>query len=588
MIGTAKGRDHWKLWLILIWLLASVGLIIWRWGRIHWLALGDTDDNMRLMEVRAWLNGQGWYDLRQYRLNPPAGFNIHWSRLVDIPIAGIILAVKPFFGTAIAERAAIAVAPVLPLGVALFGVALTARRLIAPLSFVFAAVILLTAQSTMGMFQPARIDHHGWQLAMMALLIAGIADPDRRRGGLTVGAASVLSLVIGFEMMPYLALTGAIMALFWIWERGEAARLQTYGIMLAGGSALGYALFTSWDNSAPRCDVLSPVWMSTMVLAGALLTVLARMPLQSRIARLAAAIVAGAIIAGFFVFFWPQCLGRPEGVSPELQAKWLDNIREVKPVYRQEWKIMWAMLALPVVGAIGSLLSLWVHRRDPKRLMGWVGVTALALASLGMMFFQSRATAAAQLLAVPGGLALMWIALPWIRGQRNMLVRVLGTPALFLIGSGLFIQFGVQAFPEKAEKPVYKKVNLAGAKCSTIPSMQPLNKIPRATIMTMVDLGPRLITLTHHNAIAGPYHRNGDAILDMHHAFDGTPEVAYAVAKKHKATLLMICPNFAEGTVYKSRSPKGFYAQLEAGKVPAWLEPVTLPKDSPFKLWRIK
>nr|WP_221240375.1 AcrB/AcrD/AcrF family protein [Sphingobium boeckii] len=576
------------MWLILIWLIASAGLIAWRWGRIHWLALGDTDDNMRLMEVRAWLNGQGWYDLRQYRLNPPQGFNIHWSRLVDIPIAGIILAVKPFFGTAIAERAAIAIAPLLPLGVALFGVALTTRRLVAPLSFALAAALLLTAQSTMGMFQPARIDHHGWQLAMMALLVAGIANPDRRRGGLLVGGASVLSLVIGFEMMPYLALAGAIMALFWVWEREEAARLQTYGVMLAGGSALGYALFASWDNAAPRCDVLSPVWMSTMVLTGALLTVLARLPLRGRLMRLGAGIVAAAIVGGFFILFWPQCLGRPEGVSPELQAKWLDNIREVKPVYRQEWKMMWAMLALPVIGAIGSLLSLWIHRRDQKRLMAWCGVATLCLVSLGMMFFQSRATAAAQLLAVPGGLALMWIALPWVRGQKNMLARVLGTPALFLVGSGLFIQLGIQAIPEKAEKPVYKKVNLAGARCSTIPSMAGLNTLPRATIMTMVDLGPRLITLTHHNAIAGPYHRNGEAILDMHHAFDGTPEAARAIAKKHGATLLMICPDFAEGTVYKARSPKGFYAQIEAGTVPAWLDPVTLPKGSPFKVWRVR
>ena len=169
-----------------------------------------------------------------------------------------------------------------------------------------------------------------------------------------------------------------------------------------------------------------------------------------------------------------------------------------------------------------------------------------------------------------------------------MLVRVIGTPLLFMVASGLFIQLAAEAVPQKAEKPVYKKVNRAGARCSTIPSMEPLNKIPKATIMTMVDLGPRLITLTHHSAIAGPYHRNGEAILDMHHAFDGTPEVAHAVAKKHKATLLMICPDFAEGTVYKSRSPKGFYAQLEAGKVPAWLEPVALPKGSPFKLWRIR
>ena len=41
--------------------------------------------------IRALLDGQGWFDLRNYRLNPPGGFDIHWSRLVDLPIAGLIL-----------------------------------------------------------------------------------------------------------------------------------------------------------------------------------------------------------------------------------------------------------------------------------------------------------------------------------------------------------------------------------------------------------------------------------------------------------------------------------------------------------------
>jgi hypothetical protein len=36
-----------------------------------------------------------------------------------------------------------------------------------------------------------------------------------------------------------------------------------------------------------------------------------------------------------------------------------------------------------------------------------------------------------------------------------------------------------------------------------------------------------------------------------------------------------------------SEAPQGFYAQLEARKVPAWLQPVPLPQDSPFKMWRV-
>ena len=47
----------------------------------------STDDAMRLVEVRDLLAGQGWFDLTQYRLSPPGGVAMHWSRLVDVPLA---------------------------------------------------------------------------------------------------------------------------------------------------------------------------------------------------------------------------------------------------------------------------------------------------------------------------------------------------------------------------------------------------------------------------------------------------------------------------------------------------------------------
>ncbi|RJF94261.1 AcrB/AcrD/AcrF family protein [Sphingomonas cavernae] len=581
-------EDRWRFWTLLIWVAFAAFLIASRWGAIHWFALGDTDDNLRMMQVRAWLDGQGWFDLRQYRLNPPQGFNVHWSRLVDLPIAGLILATKPFFGTAIAERIAVTIAPLLPLGVAIFALGLAVRRLIAPWSFALAALLLIGASSTMSMFSPTRIDHHNWQLALLALIVAGLVDPERRRGGLTVGGASALSLVIGFEMMPYLGLAGAAVTLRWIWDQAESARLQTYAVALAAGSALGYALFASYDNRLPRCDVLSPVWMSSMVLAGGLLLVIARLPLAARWQRIGAAAVAAAILGGFFAASWPQCVGRPEGVSDELQRSWLNNIREVRPVYRQDWRVMATMLGLPVAGLIGSMLTLWFNRRDPARLAAWGAATLLSACGFALLFFQSRAAPAAQLLAVPGGVSLIWLLFPRLRASRHMLVRILGAAMVVLIGSGFAVPWVVKMVPKEAETRHNTVVRKAGAACGTIPAMAPLDKFPRTVIMTMNDLGPRLITLTHHDAISGPYHRNGEAILDLHHAFDGTPEKARAIAKKHGATLLMICPGFAEGTVYKARSPKGFYAQLEAGKVPVWLTPLPLPKTSPFKLWRIE
>src|SRR3954465_12116209 len=202
MAGLDRLDRHWRWTVLAFWLVTSALLIASRWASIRGFGLGDTDDNMRIMQVRAWLDGQSWYDLRQYRMNPPYGADIHWSRLVDLPIAGLKILFAPIFGGATAERIAVAVAPLLPMGVAFFGIAVAVRRLIAPQAFALAIAILLCAHSARGMWTPCRIDHHGWQLALLAVSVAALADPKRARGGAMLAVSSVLSVAIGLEMLP--------------------------------------------------------------------------------------------------------------------------------------------------------------------------------------------------------------------------------------------------------------------------------------------------------------------------------------------------------------------------------------------------
>ena len=135
-----------------------------RWGAIRIFALGDTDDNMRMMQVRGLLRGQGWYDLAQHRM---AGSNIHWSRLVDLPIAALKLLFTPIFGGRIAEQIAVAVAPMLPMLVAMAALCVVVRRMVAPIAYPLAIALVACAGSTTGMWEPLRIDHHGWQLAAL-------------------------------------------------------------------------------------------------------------------------------------------------------------------------------------------------------------------------------------------------------------------------------------------------------------------------------------------------------------------------------------------------------------------------------------
>ena len=579
---------HWRALIALIWLVTAAALVKYRWGMIQWFSLPDTDDNMRMSQVRALLNGQGWYDLRQYKLNPPEGFNMHWSRLVDLPIVALDMGARLFVDGATAERFAAAVAPMLPLGLTLFALALAARRLIAPNAGLIAAGFTVTCcMAALSMFMPMRIDHHNWQLTFLVLGIAGIADSQARRGGIVMGLASAASLTIGLELLPFLVIIGAATVLRWVWQPEDRDRLSAYGLSLAVGCAVGYLGFASYANAAPRCDVLSPVWLGAMVAAGWLAWLLPQMPRGDWRLRLGAAAVGGVVLAAGFALLAPQCLGRPEQVSPELYNSWLKNINEFKPLYTKGWHVVVGTLALPLAGVIGAIIAT-LRARGTARFAVWAPIALISLTSMLLLLWQTRMGAAAQLTAVPGATALTWIAVPALRRSTSVLTRTIGVVAVFLLISGLGVQFVLGKIPGSKPTVRSKAIDRANGRCPTLPAMAPIAAIPATTIFTFVDLGPRLITVTPHKAIAGPYHRNGDAILDVHRTFDGTPANARATIKRHGATLLMTCPNMSESTVYRARSPKGFYAQLATGAKFDWLERVPLPKDSPLMLWRVK
>lgn len=620
------------------WLVAVAWLIIGAWylqlysASIHWFSLGDTDDNMRYLQVRDWLNGQSWWDLRQHRMNPPTGANIHWSRLVDLPLAGLMLLFRLFMAPGAADRLACGVAPLIPLLPLMLALAFVARRLSRPRAGVpdedggghawFAAMLLpLGAGMGLGMFVPLRIDHHGWQLALTAVALAGLVDRKWVRGGIIAGIASAASVAIGMEMLVYLAGAGALIALRWVFKEGAARRLQPYALGLGGMTAIGYAFFASNDNRAPVCDALSPVWTSTLVLAAGLLLFISVLPLRHWPQRLIAGAIAGTVVAAFFWLVWPQCHTGVYQISPELQTSWLSYIREAKPLTSQSRASWVTMVAMPATGLLCALIGCWSARRDYERLWAWGTVALMIAFALGLMFWQIRAAAAAQLIAIPPIAWAMWALVVtlftarwWLKIGAVLGLAGLGSAAcayeVYPIANRAIANLTGTAKPApkpaaaptsdaKAKAPAGKG-NVAtalpkkrpannGNRCRTLPALQPLNQLPAATIFTLVDLGPRLIAVTHHSAISGPYHRNGTAILDIHHAFDGSPETFRKIAAAHGATYLLVCPGFAEGTIYQARSRNGFYARVLRGETFGFLQPVTLkfPGTLPYDLYRI-
>ncbi|WP_022681966.1 hypothetical protein [Sphingobium bisphenolivorans] len=601
-VASRYAEEHWKWLTILLWIAIAAGCLISRWAQVHWLMLADTDDNIRFLQVKDWLAGQGWYDLRQYRLDPPAGFNIHWSRLVDLPLAGLMLFFRAFVDQGMADRLACAIAPMLPMLPLMLGLGFITRRLAGGNSWVLGTLLPFAAQMGIGMFMPMRIDHHGWQLAFTVLMLAGVVDRNWFRGGVMAGVSSALSIAIGMEMIVYLAAGGALIALRWVFKEGAGRRMLPYALSLGGATSVLFVLFASNANRQMVCDAISPIWVAIFAAASAGMVLLALLPLKSWPARLGAGVLVGAAVAAFAWVNWPQCLTGAYQISPELERLWLANIREAKPITVQARSLYVPLMAIPLAGLIGLLWALWEARRDSERLWAWATVGLMMLFSTALLFWQLRAGPAAQLLAIPPA-AWAGYRLLCAIGRGKPLVRgvaIVGAALLAVIAfatplypqiNGLWMQLaGELPQPQRPGAKARKDaINRANSRCRTLPSLEVLNQLPPATIFTMVDLGPRLIVATHHSAVAGPYHRNGATILDMHHAFDGPPEAFRPIAARHHANYLLICPGFPEGTIYQARSPQGFYAGMIRGEVPAWLHPVTLKTGLtlPYSLYRI-
>jgi hypothetical protein len=579
---------HWKWIVLLVWLAICGWFIFQKWTDIRFFGLPDTDDNMRIMQVRGLLHGQGWFDLRDYRMNPPFGANIHWSRLVDLPIAGLILGLRPFLGGAGAERWAVAIAPLLPYLLLLYSLALTARRLIHPLAYPLAILAVFFAGSTNGMFMPERIDHHGWQLALLALSMAGIADPKPVRGGLVLGITSALSMAIGLEMIIYLALAGVAMVLFWVDDMRQVERLRAYALSLSAGTVLSFLIFASNDNRGAVCDALSPVYVSDALLGCALLYGLAWISPADRKRRLALALMAGIIIAGFHSSMWPQCLQKPEHISPEAQRLWMNYVKEARPVYRHGWRIALLIVTLPITGIIGWGLLAWMRRAERFVLARIIGVAIPCLAASLLLMWQTRTGPAAQMLAAVGAAAFVWVLFPLFWNSKYSAVRIAGAVVAVLVGVGAAVPAVVDFVPETEPTPYEAAIGRANGLCGSLWGLHPIALQPKGLVFTFVDLGPRLITLTHHDTIVGPYHRNWRQIVDVMNAWRGSEAQAHQIiVDKYHSDYVLSCPKSSTTTIFMSEVPKGFYGQLERGQVPKWLQPVDLPKDSPFKMWRV-
>lgn len=570
-----------------VWLLCSLALLITARKLIMDFDFRDPDDALRLLQVRDWMAGQSWFDVTQYRINPPAGGPMHWSRLIDVPIAALIWLTTPLLGQVEAERLVLALYPLMPLGL-LFGlVGGIARRLAGAVAGLCAVLLLALAMPILIQLAPMRIDHHGWQIVMAAFALRASLVTAPLKSGVLTGVAVAFWVTISSEALPYAALFGGLYGLKYIRRPEQWTRLAGYLLALPATSTILLLGTHGWGDSWRfYCDAMSPTFLIPLWTAVALLLVLkALLPDRNRLAITG---IAGAGALAVAVFTGGECLKGPfETLDPYVYRYWYLHIREGLPIWHQASGTAVMIVMGPLLGFVGTLLAIRAHRGTEKAAV-WMEILFLGIGAFLLSLLVLRAMSVAHLYAIPGNLWLVLQAVRRARAVESTWRRIVATVAVMLlfpilptaiIAKGL--ELAGKDAPEKSEAENRKQ-----AACLSEEGLRPLAALPPSTLFAPLDTGPFLLLRTHHRVIATNHHRNQRAMAKVLRAFMSPPDEARTIIASTDADYVVFCPKWNEIELYRKDSPNGLAARLQSGRNSDWLKPVPMPAGTTIRVYR--
>ena len=272
--------------VVLEWLVVALALLLQYWGQTA-ESLLDADDAMRLVQLRTWLAGQGWFDLHNARIEPPGGYETHWSRLIDAGLAGLLTILRHVDPQS-AERLMRAWWPLLWLLPTIAGMTAIAWRIAGREAAMVALLLAVAGMPAYQQFTPGRIDHHNVQIALALLVTAATVWSDRKRWtAAAAGALTGLALAIGFESVPYLAICGGMLAQRYVSDPDAGLALRNYGLALAADTALALLISVGPDRWAlNRCDAIAFNNATAAISAGLVLALAAWLKHADGVTRL--------------------------------------------------------------------------------------------------------------------------------------------------------------------------------------------------------------------------------------------------------------------------------------------------------------
>ena len=546
----------------------------------------DTDDAMRMVQIRDWLSGQGWYDLTAYRIDPPFGVLMHWSRVVDVPIAILLKAFGAFLAPATAERLARIVYSLAWLAALIFATCWTSEALEGRESWTPAAVLTALSGLSLTVFQPGRIDHDSIQITLLVLALGATfraLEPEKWRWAALGAAFAAVALAVGLEELPLFVVLFSALPLAWVVRGDELRRaVAALGAGLAVCLPLVFAATLSparWTVVA--CDALSPFHLVALGL-GALfcLALAAASPrLQTRTARCACALASGALTIGISAILFPVCFRSPYAqVDPLVRRLWLDTVSEARPLLSviMDRPSMAPMLVAPFLFGFAATVDGALRSRGIMR-ERWILTTALACVGGALAFWEIRALVAVAPIILFGAIRVA-MAVARARPGASSLLKV----ELVLLAMLPFSPLPYAAIPAFAEDPAKTKLMNAAYACLAPGSFPAIEALPPGRVLAPITAGSHLLVYTQDTVFGAPYHRNNRGNRFVLDAFRSPAAAARVAIAAEGVRYVMMCHGL-DGPIVK-----GSLADLlEEGRPPSWLVPVKVV-GTPFKVYEVR
>lgn len=546
----------------------------------------DNDDVMRLVEVRDWLGGQGWFDLMQYRLGLSGGTLMHWSRFVDAPIGGLIKLFSLVMPVEMAEGVVASLWPLLLIGPLLLAIGFAGRRMggrsngsrVMHIALGLGALFAFTCMK----FRPGALDHHNVQLVLAIGIAALLAD--RRGVALShalAGVAAALAIAVGAETVPFVAAACLCVGVRWIWQGAPfAAGARAFGLSLALSiTAAFFGTVPPSAYAAVTCDSLSLGFYSLSALGGAGLFGLAYLPAQATMtARSAAALALAGVTALAAKIIAPQCLGSPlANLDPMLIELWLNHVMEAQSIIEQMKQLPETIAGFYAVGLLSILVCavrIWRGHERGLHLLFLVLISVTWAVSL----VQIRGSFFANLLSIPPLALLIADLQKKARENPKNLAVNLGFAAVTLASVpvvwGLAGVIWKQGVASASVDVLSTAVAGAADECGDAADMAALRSLMPGTVAAPSNSGAEILRFTQHRVLSAPYHRNQGGMLAELHIGMASPADALELIKEAGVTVLAFCKTDTQTLNLIEMKSDGLYAHLAKGEVPAYLSQV--------------